>query len=83
VRALVFAAVVGLIVAEARWALYFLPLESILAGMFLLIVFYLTSGLVQHHLTNDLSRGVVAEFVSSALLGVLIVTLGRIFESGG
>jgi len=82
VRALVFAAVVGLIVAEARWALYFLPLESYLAGVFLLLVFYLTSGLVQHHLNNDLSRPVVTEFVAIALLGVLIVTLGRIFESG-
>ena len=81
-RALAFAGVVGLIVAEARWALYFLPLESYLAGVFLLLVFYLTSGLVQHHLNNDLRSAVVSEFVAIASLGVIIVALGRIFESG-
>jgi hypothetical protein len=82
IRALVFAGVVGLVVAEARWALYFLPLESYLAGVFLLLVFYLSSGLVQHHLNDDLRPPVISEFVGIALLGVLIVTLGRIFESG-
>ena len=81
-RALVYGGVVGLIVAEARWALYFLPLESYLAGVFLLLVFYMVSGLVQHHLNNDLSPPVIGEFVAIALIGVLIVTLGRIFESG-
>jgi hypothetical protein len=82
VRALVFAGIVGLIVAQARWALYFLPLESYLAGVFLLLVFYMVSGLVQHHLTDDLDGPVVFEFATIALVGVLIVTLGRIFESG-
>jgi hypothetical protein len=81
-RALVFAGVIGLVVAEARWALYFLPLESYLAGVFLLLVFYLTSGLVQHHLNEDLRPPVISEFVAIAFLGVLIVALGRIFESG-
>ena len=58
-RALVFAGVGGIIVAEARCALYFLPLESYLAAAFLLIVFYLVSGLVQHHLNDDLDQGVI------------------------
>ncbi len=82
-RALVYAGVVGLIVAEGRWVLFFLPVESYLAGVFLLLVFYLTSGLVQHHLNDDLSRPVVIEFAGIALLGAVIVTLGRIFEAGG
>jgi Protein of unknown function (DUF5656) len=81
VRALVFAAAVGIVVAQARWALYFLPLESYLAGVFLLLVFYLTSGLVQHHLNDDLHPPVVAEFSLITIIGILIVTLGRIFES--
>jgi hypothetical protein len=83
VRALVFAAAVGIVVAQARWALYFLPLESYLAGVFLLLVFYLTSGLVQHHLNDDLDAPVVAEFSLISVLGVVIVTLGRLFESNG
>lgn len=81
VRALVYAGVIGLVVAEARWGLYFLPLESYLAAVFLLLVFYLSSGLVQHHLMDDLRGHVVIEFVLIALVGVIIVALGRIFES--
>lgn len=81
-RALVFAAAIGIIVAQARWALYFLPLESYLAGVFLLLVFYLTSGLVQHHLNDDLDAPVISEFALITLLGIIIVTLGRVFESG-
>jgi len=69
-------------VAQARWALYFLPLESYLAGVFLLLVFYLASGLVQHHLNNDLRPPVVTEFAGITVLGIIIVTLGRVFESG-
>jgi Protein of unknown function (DUF5656) len=83
IRALVFAGVIGLVVAEARWALYFLPLESYLAGVFLLIVFYVSSGLIQHHLNDDLRVPVISEFAVISALGVAIVTLGRIFESGG
>ena len=81
-HALAFAALVGLIIAEARMALYFLPLESYLAGVFLLICFYLTSGIVQHHLNDDLRRPVLGEFIGIAAAGVFIVTLGRLFESG-
>jgi hypothetical protein len=83
VRALVYAGVVGLVVAEARWALYFLPLESYLAAVFLLIGFYMASGLVQHHLSDDLRGPVIMEFLAIAVIGVLIVALGRIFESSG
>ena len=81
IRALVFAAAVGIVVSQARWALYFLPLESYLAGVFLLLVFYLTSGLVQHHLNEDLKAPVVAEFTLISIIGVMIVTVGRLLES--
>ena len=67
--------------ALAAWALYFLPLESYLAGVFLLLVFYLTSGLVQHHLNDDLHAPVIAEFSLISVIGVLIVTVGRLLES--
>ena len=81
VRELVFAAAIGVVVAEARWALYFLPLESYLAGVFLLLVFYVGSGLIQHHIDDDLSGPVIMEFSVIAALGVVIVALGRIFET--
>ena len=43
IRALVFATVIGVISAEGRWVLYFIPLDGVLAGIFLLLVFYLTT----------------------------------------
>jgi len=76
-RALVFAAVVGVIAAEARWVLYFLPLEGFLAGVFILVIFYLTSGLISHYLTDHLSGGVLGEFALVTLAGLAIVVGGR------
>jgi hypothetical protein len=38
-RTLTYAAAIGLVVAEARWSLHFLPLEGFLAGVFLLLAF--------------------------------------------
>ena len=75
-------AAIGLVVAEARWALYFLPLENYLAGVFLLLVFYVASGLVQHHLNDDLERPVVGEFALITAIGIAIVAMGRVFEAG-
>lgn len=81
-RGLAFAAVIGLVVAEARWALYFVPLEGFLAAILLLVVFYLATGLVQHHLTGQLNRAVAGEFAMVTAAGLLIVILGRVFSLG-
>ena len=77
-RMVVLAGAIGLVVAEARWALYFLPLEGFLAAVFLLLVFYLSTGLVHHYVTGNLSRSVALEFVSVALAGLAVVVVGRI-----
>lgn len=78
VRALVFAAVIGVIVAEARWVLYFIPLDGFLAGVFLLLVFYLTTGVISHYLTDHLEHTVVAEFALVTAAGLAIVIGGRV-----
>ncbi|MBI5284640.1 MAG: hypothetical protein HY874_06060 [Chloroflexi bacterium] len=77
-RALVFAACIGVIVAEARWVLYFIPLEGFLAGVFILLVFYLTTGVISHYLTEHLDRGVLAEFALVTAAGLAIVIGGRV-----
>ena len=78
IRALVFAAVIGVIVAEARWVLYFIPLDGFLAGVFLLLVFYLTTGVISHYLTDHLEHSVVAEFPLVPAAGLAIVIGGRV-----
>lgn len=77
-RALVFAAVIGVIVAEARWVLYFIPLEGFLAGVFILLVFYLATGVISHYLTDHLDRDVLAEFALVTAAGLAIVIGGRV-----
>ena len=79
IRALVFAAVIGVIIAEARWALYFVPLDGFLAGIFLLLVFYLTTGVISHYLTDHLDRIVIGEFAMVTAVGLGIVIGGRAF----
>jgi hypothetical protein len=78
-RALVFAACIGVIVGEARWVLYFIPLEGFLAGVFLLLIFYLTTGVIQHYLSEHLDLVVIVEFALVAAAGLGIVIGGRMF----
>jgi len=78
IRALVFAAVIGVIVGEARWVLYFIPLEGFLAGVFLLLVFYLTTGVISHYLTDHLEHSVLLEFALVTAAGLAIVVGGRV-----
>jgi hypothetical protein len=79
-RALVFAGVIGLIVAEARWSLHFIPLEGFLAGVFLLLVFYLTTGVIQHYLTGTLRRPTLLEFAAVSAVGLAVVIVGRVLS---
>jgi hypothetical protein len=72
-RALVFAAVIGIVAAETRWVLYFLPLEGFAAGVFILMVFYLASGVISHYLTDHLTPTVLLEFALVMAAGMAIV----------
>jgi hypothetical protein len=76
-RALVFAGVIGVIVAEARWVLYFIPLEGFLAGVLILLIFYLTTGVISHYLTDHLEHTVLLEFALVTAAGLAIVIGGR------
>lgn len=69
------AGVVGLMLAEATWALNYWPAPFLLGGALLLIIFYIATGLLQHHLEETLSRQVVMEYslLGSGLLVAVIV----------
>ena len=79
IRALVFAAVIGIVAAEARWVLYFMPVDGFLAGVSLLLVFYLSTGVISHYLTEHLDRAVMLEFAIVTVAGLAIVIGGRIY----
>jgi hypothetical protein len=63
---LLLAAMVGLTLAEATWALNYWAATFLLGGALLLVVFYVSTGLLQSHLEGTLTGRVIAEY---ALLG--------------
>jgi Protein of unknown function (DUF5656) len=78
----VCALTLGYIMAATRWALNFISLNGWLGGVFILIVFYVASQLMQAHLWRRLDRGVIAQYSVVAAIGAGIVILGRVFSAG-
>ena len=72
---LVFAGVTGFILAEARWAMHFIPVGGYLGGLSLLLVLFLVTGLLHSHLTRHLNRLVAIEYAGLAAAGVTLVTI--------
>lgn len=78
-RTLLYALAVGLLLAEAAWALHFLPLEGGAAAVFLLLAFYLMTGLMHSYLGARLSLRTAGEFAAIALVGLLIVVASQAY----
>lgn len=74
---LILAVVTALTVAEVRWALHFLPLDSYLAGLALVLGFYLVTGLIHSHLVRQLSAILAAEYALIAGAGVALIIWAR------
>ena len=64
--------------AELRLALYFFPLDGLLAGALLIIGFYLATGLVHHILDHDLEWATAAEYLVVAAVGTVAVVITRV-----
>lgn len=70
---------IGISLAELRIALYFFPLDGLLAGALLIIAFYLATGLVHHMLDHDLEWGTTAEYVLVTAVATAAVVFTRSF----
>ena len=70
---------IGISLAELRLALYFFPLDGLLAGALLIIAFYLATGLVHHLLDHDLEWGTTAEYVLVTAVATAAVVFTRSF----
>ena len=78
---LILALVSGLVLAEVMWGLnYWAALTTLIGGAFLLVVFYVTSGLTLHYVDRSLTRSVVWEFAAVGALGVLAVFASAFFS---
>lgn len=78
-RTLLYALAIGLLLSEAALAMHFLPLEGALAAVFLLLAFYLMTGLMHNYLGDSLTFRTAGEFASIALLGMFIVVISHAY----
>jgi hypothetical protein len=75
----VLAGLVGLILAETTWALNYWAAPFLLGGALLMVIFYITSGVLQHYLEGTLSRGVFWEYglLGGGLLAAVVIATFR------
>lgn len=71
-RSLIYSGVVGLVLAQAMWALNYWRVTPTRAGLLLLVVFYVLQGLSQQHLTGQITRRTVIEFAVVGVIGAAI-----------
>lgn len=76
-RTLLYAGAIGLLLAEATWSLHFLPLRDTVAAVFLLLAFYLLSGLMHNYLGQRLNLRTASEFAVMAALGLIIIVVSH------
>ncbi|HEU4326078.1 MAG TPA: hypothetical protein VFS21_23260 [Roseiflexaceae bacterium] len=76
---LVLAGLVGVMLAEATWALNYWAAPFLLGGALLLVIFYIATGVLQHHLEGTLSRQVFMEYglLGSGLLVAVVLATFR------
>lgn len=69
-RTWLYALTAGIVVGEVAWALNHLSLSDTAGGVFLLLIFYVVSGLAKQHLKGRLARHVIVEFAIVSILGL-------------
>jgi hypothetical protein len=71
----IYALAAGAALGEVAWALNHLSLGAVAGGTFLLLLFYVVSGLAKQYLSAQLSRPVIAEFVAVSIVGLGLLFL--------
>jgi hypothetical protein len=72
-RTVLHAAAIGALMAQAAWVTHFLPLDGSAPAVFLLVAFYLMTGMMHNYLANRLNLRTVGEFTVIALACVVTV----------
>lgn len=78
-RTVIYALAIGVLLAETIWVSHFLPLEGNAAAVFLLLSFYLMTGLMHSYLGGRLNLRTAGEFTGVAIAGLLIVTISQTY----
>ena len=81
-RDILHALVTGIIVSQVAWGLALWPIGGLVGGVFLLLVFYPITGIVQSYFLNGPSRGAVLEYCSVTLVGFVLLFGVRVWWGG-
>jgi hypothetical protein len=72
-RSWLFASIVAVLMGQSTWALNFWRVSPLTAGLWLLLIFYLYSGLAQQQLLGRLTRRALLEFAAVTVVGLLVL----------
>jgi hypothetical protein len=72
-RTSLYALIVGLVMGEIVWALSYSKMNSLTAGILLLLTFYLMTGLARQGLLKLLNQRILIEFALVALIGLALL----------
>jgi len=72
-RTWLFAGIVALVMGQCTWALNLWRVPPLTAGLWLLLIFYLFTGLSQQQLLGRLTRRALIEFVIIAAIGLFVI----------
>ena len=69
----IFAGIIALVMAQSTWALNYWRIPSLTASLWLLLIYYLFTGLAQQQILGRLTRRAVLEYAGVTLVGLAII----------
>ncbi len=74
---LLYSLVAGVVVAETRWLIHYLPIDEYAGALTLLLVFYLVTGVLHSHVVRQLTRSVATTYAQVGVAGAMFIALAR------
>jgi hypothetical protein len=72
-RTWLFAGIATLVMGQCLWAINFWRVPPATAGLWLLLIFYIFTGLAQQHLLGHLTRRALIEFAAVTAIGLFVI----------
>ena len=72
-RTITFALLIGIGMGEVTWALNYWVVRELVGGAVLLLIYYVTVGLIEIVLRAELTRRLVAEYLGVGIVGFLLI----------
>jgi len=72
-RGWLLAGIAALVMGQSMWSLNYWRIPPLTAGLWLLLIFYVFTGLAQQHLLGRLTRRALIEFAAVAAVGIFVI----------